>query len=134
MRYFNASLLTQLYRDAAASERKRTHYLLHESHSEKVQRLLIAMVKGSYVESHYHELPNQWEMFTLLHGTVRVCLSAKNGKQLQEVIINEHDPLPMIEFSPGEVHSVECISDQALLFEVKEGPFLSTQAKVMLEF
>lgn len=130
MKLFDSQLLAQLYRDAAASKRLRAHYLLHTSHAEKVQRLLIAMVQGSYVDPHYHEQPQQWEMFTLLQGQARVCLYADDGAVIQDFILSAQDPLPLIEFAPGDIHSVECLSLQALLLEVKEGPFNQKYAKV----
>lgn len=37
------------------------------------------MIKGSSVEPHYHNKPNQWEMFTILQGRVEVQLSLCNG-------------------------------------------------------
>lgn len=130
MKLFEPQLLIQLYRDAAVSERRRTHYLLHASHEEKVQRLLIAMMKGSYVEPHCHTQPQQWEMFTVIHGQIRVCLYADGGEVLHDFIINSDNPLPLVEFSPGDIHSVECLSEHALLLEVKEGPFDPSNAKV----
>lgn len=91
MKLFESQLLTQLYCDVAASGRLRAHYLLHASQADKVQLLLIAMVQGSYVEPHYHEQPQQWEMFTLLQGLVRVCLYAHDGAVMQEFILNAQD-------------------------------------------
>ncbi|QXB02316.1 WbuC family cupin fold metalloprotein [Aeromonas sp. FDAARGOS 1416] len=132
MKLLESQLLMQLYRDAAASERLRTHYLLHASHTEKVQRLLIAMVKGSYVEPHFHQFPHQWEMFTLISGVIRVCLYESNGDVRHELIINAQDPLPLVEFLPNEIHSVECLSDYALLLEIKEGPFDARTSKSFL--
>ena len=35
-------------------------------------------------------------------------------------------------FKPGDVHSVECVSEQALMLEIKEGPFIEKHAKVLL--
>ncbi|MGL5129722.1 MAG: WbuC family cupin fold metalloprotein [Aeromonas popoffii] len=132
MKFFDNDLLAKLYVDAAASPRLRSHFLLHASHADKVQRLLIAMVKGSYVEPHYHEFPQQWEMFVLLTGKVRVCLYAEDGVIFQEFILSAQDPLPFIELAPGDIHCVECLSHQALLLEVKEGPFDSKYAKVLV--
>lgn len=130
MKILDPVLLNQLYDDASSSERLRSHFMLHANHSEKVQRLIIAMLKGSYVEPHYHELPHQWEMFILLHGQIRVCLYSVEGEVLHDKIINAHDTLPIVEFLPGDIHSVECLSDKALLIEMKEGPFDPLNAKV----
>ena len=52
MRLIDKNQLETLYGQAGQSERLRSHLLLHDSHQDKVQRLLIALVKGSYVDPH----------------------------------------------------------------------------------
>nr|WP_256467817.1 WbuC family cupin fold metalloprotein [Yersinia ruckeri] len=122
-----------MFSRAANSERKRAHLLLHDSHQEKVQRLLIAMVQGSYVDPHYHELPHQWELFVVLQGEVRVSLYDKDGPVVSVRDYGPTQTVAIMELEPGEIHSVECISDCALLLEVKEGPFDPTFAKAFIQ-
>lgn len=133
MRLIDDKTIETVFSQAMNSERKRAHLLLHASHQEKVQRLLIAMVQGSYVDPHYHELPHQWELFVVLQGEVRVSLYDKNG---QVVSVRDYGPAQtaaIMELEPGEIHSVECISDRALLLEVKEGPFDPAFAKAFIQ-
>ncbi|WP_210508384.1 WbuC family cupin fold metalloprotein, partial [Pantoea ananatis] len=47
MRLIDTHQLEALYEQAEHSERLRAHLLMHNSHQDKVQRLLIALVKGS---------------------------------------------------------------------------------------
>ncbi|MCV5333107.1 cupin fold metalloprotein, WbuC family, partial [Escherichia coli] len=35
----------------------------------------------------------------------------------------------VVEFSPGDIHSVKCLSPKALMLEIKEGPFDPRKAK-----
>jgi cupin fold WbuC family metalloprotein len=58
--------VAELVRQAEASERKRSHLLLHAGHDDQVQRLLIALQPGTYVRPHHHS--EQWEMLILLSG------------------------------------------------------------------
>ncbi|EPN9526264.1 WbuC family cupin fold metalloprotein [Cronobacter malonaticus] len=129
MRLIETSQFDLLFEQAKNSERLRSHLLLHNSHQEKVQRLLIAMVKGSYVEPHYHELPQQWEMFTILQGKVQVTLFDTKGELLSQFLAGEGTEVTIVELSPGDIHSVECISEKAIMMEVKEGPFDPAYAK-----
>lgn len=129
MRNIDRDFIEGLYREAAVSERKRSHYLLHDSHQSKVQRLLIALVKGSYVEPHFHELPHQWEMFSVTEGCVKVCIHNASGKVINEFLAGPAEEIGLVEFLPTEIHSVECLSDQALMLEIKEGPFDANFAK-----
>ncbi|MEG5919701.1 WbuC family cupin fold metalloprotein [Enterobacter hormaechei] len=132
MRLVDKNQLEALYDQAGQSERLRSHLLLHESHQDKVQRLLIALVKGSYVDPHYHELPHQWEMFIVMQGQVQVCLYGKEGDIINKFIAGENTAINIVEFSPGDIHSVECLSPRALMMEVKEGPFDPTFAKAFI--
>ncbi|CAH6636737.1 WbuC family cupin fold metalloprotein [Pseudocitrobacter vendiensis] len=129
MRLIDGSILDELFRSAENSERLRSHYLLHASHQEKVQRLLIAFVRGSYVEPHCHELPHQWEMFVVMQGQLEVCLYDENGKVQNRFLVGEGSETCVVEFAPGDIHSVECLSSRALMMEVKEGPFDPSRAK-----
>lgn len=122
----------ELYAQAEGAERKRAHQLLHRSHDDKVQRLLIAMVKGSYVEPHFHELEHQWEMFVVLEGCVKVTTYDAAGQILCEMLLGVEGNASIAEVKPQEIHSVECVSDRALLLEVKEGPFNPQFAKVLV--
>ncbi|MCE0812482.1 WbuC family cupin fold metalloprotein [Buttiauxella sp. S04-F03] len=122
--------LQQLYLEASKSERLRTHFLLHDSHQDHVQRLIIAMVQGSYVEPHYHELSNQWELFSVLDGVIKVTLYSTDGGVIQSFNAGPGEDISLIQFAAGDIHGIECLSKTALLLEVKEGPFNPEFAKV----
>lgn len=128
MRLFSENEYQELFEVAQNSELLRAHLLLHSSHDEKVQRLLIALVKGSFVLPHYHELEHQWEMFVVLSGQLNVKTYDQDNRVITERICTTGE---IIEFLPKEIHSVECISDKSLLLEIKEGPFNPKFAKVM---
>lgn len=132
MKLVDTTVIERLYREAKTSERKRSHYLLHDSHQDKVQRLLIGLVKGSYVEPHYHALPHQWEMFTVLEGRIRLNIHSHEGAVLRSILAGPAEGVVSVELQPMEIHSLECMSDKALLLEVKEGPFDAKQPKLFL--
>ena len=133
MRLIDNAALDTLFMQAKDADRKRAHLLLHASHQEKVQRLLIAMVQGSYVEPHFHELPHQWEMFIVLQGEVLVCLHDDEGRVKQEQHFGPGHEAMIVELAPGDIHSVTCTSQRALLLEVKEGPFDPAFAKAFVQ-
>ncbi len=130
MEHLFISRLDELFLEAEESSRRRSHLNLHSSYEDKVQRLLIAMVCGSYVEPHYHELSHQWELFTVLKGVVRVNHYSNTGEIESSRLLGEGQDSMMVTIHPSEIHSVECITEKALLLEVKEGPFDPKFAKV----
>ncbi len=132
MKIIDQELINNLYIAADKSDRKRSHHLLHSSHQDKVQRLLIAMKQGSYVEPHYHELSHQWELFQVLEGLVKVTICSNDSYGNKYFEVGGNSKIKIIEIQPYEIHSVECLSEQALLLEVKEGPFNPEFAKRFL--
>lgn len=121
--------IDKLYIQASQSPRLRSHLNLHNDYEEKVQRLLIAMQKGSYVEPHYHKLPHQWEMFTVLQGVVEVELYRFDGSVKKKIELGQYLRSSIMQLDPNDIHSVRCLSERALILEVKEGPFISEHAK-----
>ncbi len=134
MRVFDKQLLSILSQEALESPRNRSHLNLHSDFEEKVQRLFISLVQGSYVEPHYHEKPNQWEMFVVIEGVVEVVLYNNEGESIKQFLVGEGQDCKTVELEPFEIHSVKCISDKALMLEIKEGPFNPDSAKVMVDF
>ncbi|EAN1750368.1 WbuC family cupin fold metalloprotein [Salmonella enterica] len=125
----NKDTIDKLYLKASLSNRKRAHLPLHSSHYEKVQRIIIAFIEDSYVDPHYHELEHQWEMFVVLEGMLEVCLYDDLGNIVDTFRVGPSTDLSIIQFNPGDIHSVKCLSPKALMVEVKEGPFDEKLAK-----
>jgi len=132
MRKIIQSDIELLFEQASNSPRKRAHLNLHTSFDDKVQRLYIALLKGSYVEPHYHALAHQWEMFIVQSGVLKVTLHHKDGSVISSCLVGDEQDTQAIEFKPGDVHSVECVSEHALMLEIKEGPFVEMHAKILL--
>ena len=121
-----------LFNEASKSPRKRAHLNLHTSFDDKVQRLYIALLKGSYVEPHYHALAHQWEMFIVLSGILKITIHKEDGSIICTFLVGDEQDTKSIEFQPRDIHSLECISDKALILEIKEGPFSPKSAKVLI--
>lgn len=133
MQLVKTAQIDALFKSAESSLRKRAHLNLHKTYEDKVQRLYIALICGSYVEPHYHEKPHQWEMFIVKFGLVRVNIHNFEGVVTNSFLVGDEQDSFTVEFLPGDIHSVECISEKALLLEIKEGPFIETEAKTTLK-
>ncbi|EAA4789805.1 cupin fold metalloprotein, WbuC family [Escherichia coli] len=132
MKKIDSEIIDKLFNQAKDSDRKRAHYLLHQSYEEKVQRLLIAFLKNSYVEPHFHKNSNQWEMFIVIQGVFELTKYSEGGSIIERIIIEAGADILAVEIYPCEIHSVRCLSEKGLLMEVKEGPFNPLEAKEYL--
>ncbi|ELL4669396.1 WbuC family cupin fold metalloprotein [Vibrio fluvialis] len=134
MNKYGRDFYHNLYEGAKQSSRKRTHFNLHKSYEDKVQRLVIALVRGSFVEPHFHSLPHQWESFFVLEGKIEVNIYDDEGEIISSCIIGDNEEFQFIEIQPKEIHSVKCISEVATILEIKEGPFVYDNAKTIADF
>lgn len=131
---YTQSDVDNLFKEAKQSDRLRAHLNLHSSYQDKVQRLLIGLLQGSFVEPHYHSEPQQWEMFVVLNGVIEFCTYSHDGIELSSEWIGENQDSSMLQIEPNEIHSVKCMSDKALMLEIKEGPFNPENAKTFPVF
>lgn len=121
---FNESQRIELFAAARESERLRAHFELHDSHNDKVQRIVIAMLNGTVVEPHYHVRNDQWELIICLEGEVEFLKFDNSGKCIESTILAAGAPVAFMHVPQGVIHSINCVSREALIMEVKEGPYL----------
>jgi len=122
----NNEFYEQLLFQAYESPRKRSHYNLHKELSEPVQRLCIALKKGTYVRPHHHPKSNKWELILSLRGTVNLIIFNKEGIILEKMSLSPGETLNAIELEPNTWHTIFPLTEDAVILEVKEGPFTPT--------
>jgi len=105
---------------AKSAARLRTHMLLHTSHEDPVQRLLVALSRGTYIQPHRHN--EQWEMIVPLKGTLALLLFSMTGVITEKVEITPNQTTAL-QISAGTWHTLAPVSENALMLEVKPGPF-----------
>lgn len=104
---------------AAESERKRAHLLLHSGHDDQVQRLMIAMQPGTYVRPHHHS--SQWEMLILLKGGGEVLGFSEDGRLLDRIELSAD--APVVQIPMGAWHGFVVREPDTAVMEVKPGPY-----------
>jgi len=120
-------LCEQLLLQASESPRKRSHFNLHKELNDPIQRLCIALKKGTYVRPHHHPKNNKWELMLALRGTISLIIFDKDGVILEKLLLTQGEALSGIEIQPGTWHTLSPVTDNAVILEVKEGPFTPTK-------
>jgi cupin fold WbuC family metalloprotein len=111
--------LAKLVADAAENPRRRSHLLLHAGPDDPVQRLLIALQRGTYIRPHRHS--EQWEMLVLQRGRLAVLSFGDDGDLLarDELSVSA----PVIQIPVGTWHGAVVLDPDTLVLEIKPGPY-----------
>ena len=104
----------RLLSDAKTSPRRRSHLLLHESHADPTQRLLVAFEQSSYIQPHRH--PEQWEMIIPMRGTLTLLLFSDDG-HVADIIELTAGSIPISQITAGAWHTVVAMTSSALMLE-----------------
>jgi cupin fold WbuC family metalloprotein len=119
-------LLDGLLRQADKAPRRRAHHNLHMSEDEVVLRLCIALKHGTYVRPHCHRVSGKWELLLVLRGSVDLLLYDEAGQLEARHAMSAVGGLTAVELRAEAWHSIATTGEDAVLMEVKAGPFVPT--------
>ncbi len=120
-------LFHQLLLKAGDSLRKRSHLNIHKDFNEPVQRLCIGMKKGTYVRPHHHPARNKWELIIVLKGKLALLIFDSQGVVTERIVLGQGEVLSAIELPANTWHTVFPLTDEAIILEVKEGPYIPAE-------
>lgn len=122
MRPITHQLIDDLIAQAATSPRKRVPYNFHE-HDEPVQRMINAIVPGSYVTPHQHGNPPKVELIAVLKGQAAMLHYTPDGAVEAIYIMGEGaDSVYGVDIPPGVFHNFVALTPCAVL-EIIKGPY-----------
>ena len=116
------ALLDTVSAQAKDSPRLRINYNFHQSLDEKCHRFLNAVEPGTEVPIHKH--PTKDETFVILRGKVRVTTHRDDGTVVEDVVLCAEEGRYGVNIPKGVWHKLECIEENSVIFECKEGPFV----------
>ena len=116
-------LFDRLLLEAGNSPRKRAHHNIHKNYSEPVQRLCIALKSGTYIRPHCHFDVDAWEMIMVLKGDVVMLIFDADGYVKKRYELSSNTGNVGVELTPNTWHTLFPADAEAVIFEVKEGPF-----------
>lgn len=121
MRLITQALIDDLLAQAAQSPRQRVPYNFHEHH-EPVQRMINAIVPGSYVTPHKHENPDKVELIAPLVGQAAMFCYDNDGAITDVFLLDAAGPVRGVDIPPGEYHNFVALTPCAVL-EIIQGPY-----------
>ncbi|MCB1144413.1 MAG: WbuC family cupin fold metalloprotein [Leptospiraceae bacterium] len=115
-------LIDGVIQKADESPRKRMNHNFHQL-EETYQRFLNVLCKGTYVRPHRHLDPPKAETFLVLEGELVFIEFDDFGNILNKYRLKSGGPNFGIDIQPGVWHSLVCVSEKAVCFEGKHGPY-----------
>lgn len=122
------SLLDQVTARAVASQRLRANHNFHQSADDNPHRFLNALARGTYCPPHRHLLPPQCEVFLRLRGLVAVFVFDDAGRVIESHRLGS-EGLIGVDIPAGVWHTIAILSQSAVCYEVKPGPWVPTADK-----
>ncbi|AOP32472.1 cupin [Leptospira tipperaryensis] len=122
------SLFQEVLEKAGTSARGRANHNFHEL-SEVYQRFLNVLTKDTYVQAHRHKSPPKPETFLVIKGSLGFILFNDDGSVMETHRLSSEGPTYGIDVTPGVYHTLVCLSDNAICFEGKSGPYNPTTDK-----
>jgi len=116
------TLLDETLAKARKSPRLRMNHNFHASPDSNPHRFLNAICRGSYCPPHRHVTPPKPESFLLLSGRLAFLMFDDSGAITACHRLGENG-LFGVDVAPGLWHSIVALSDAAVCYEVKPGPY-----------
>ena len=130
MKIIDEQLLNEVGAQAKESPRLRMNYNFHQSLDELCHRFLNAVEPGTEVPIHQH--PTKDETFVILRGKVRVTTHRDDSSIIEDVVLCADEGRYGVNIPKGVWHTIECLEEDSVIFECKEGPFVEHEVDGIL--
>lgn len=129
----NHKFINPLVEKSLASNRQRINYNFHQHH-ENVNRFLNALQPNTYCQPHKHQNPDRFEVFLIFTGKVAVIEFNDDGTIRDTFVLDPAIGNFGVEIAPCVWHTIVCLDDDTVCYEIKEGPYNSDAAKYFADF
>jgi cupin fold WbuC family metalloprotein len=118
----DAALLDATLARALTSPRGRINHNFHPDMASNPHRFLNAWTRGSYAAPHRHLAVPKPESFIVLRGELGLFVFDDAGSVTETHVLGRSGVIG-IDLAPGLWHTVTALSETAICFEVKAGPY-----------
>jgi len=118
----DTALIDSLLAEAQSAPRLRKNLNFHDRAEHPCQRLLNAIVPGSYVRPHRHVIENKEEFMVIVRGCLGVILYDANGAITGKMKLEEGGSLRAVSIPTGVYHTAVALRP-TVIFEAKGGPY-----------
>jgi cupin fold WbuC family metalloprotein len=116
------ALLDATLARARESPRGRINHNFHPDMASNPHRFLNAWTRGSYAAPHRHLTVPKPESFVVLRGELALFVFDDLGAVTERHVLGRNGVIGL-DLAPGVWHTVAALSETAVCFEVKAGPY-----------
>lgn len=119
----------KLKRMALKAPLKRARLCLHHKHNDKVQEMIIAFCKDSYVRPHRHNKKS--ESFHIIEGRLLVVIFDKKGRVVRKIKMAPYGSGKTFcyRLSANLWHTVIPLTKFVIIHETTKGPFIKGESE-----
>ena len=123
--------LGKLKKMAEKAPLRRARYCLHQSHTDKVQEMVIAFCRDSIIPIHRHK--NKSESFHVIEGKLGVLFYDNDGNVTRKIKMGPiGSGLPFLYRLASEYwHNSKLLTDYVVIHEIVAGPFIKEKDEIM---
>jgi cupin fold WbuC family metalloprotein len=140
VRFLSRERIDETVERARQSPRRRINHNFHSGPEDNPHRFLNVFLRHSYVTPHRHLDPPKSETFLVLEGLMAAVLFDDSGAVTGRYLLGPAPPADgafpgfayrgwAIDLDPGVWHTVTAVSEVAVCFEVKPGPWVPATDK-----
>jgi cupin fold WbuC family metalloprotein len=116
------ALLEATLARARTAPRGRINHNFHPDMASNPHRFLNAWTRGSYAAPHRHLQVPKPESFVVLRGELALFIFDDQGRVTERHVLGRNGVVGL-DLAPGLWHTVAALSETAICFEVKAGPY-----------
>jgi cupin fold WbuC family metalloprotein len=128
------TLINKITEQAKNAPRKRINYNFHSHPGDTLQRMLNALCANTYIRPHKHENPDKRKAFVILQGSVLVVEFDDTGEIFDNFVLDPTIGNFGAEIQPGRFHTLISLSENSVVYEVKDGPYDVSSDKIFAEW
>ena len=121
--YVDSALLDRVLGEAAAAPRGRKNFNFHERPDHPCQRLINAVLPGSYIRAHRHLHDDKSEMLVALRGRLGLVFFDDAGNVTDTAVIDAAGDCLAVNIPNGQFHTAVALGGPVVVFEAKAGPY-----------
>ena len=126
----NKDLLDQLSKSASENPRLRASFDLRNTDKDNSQRMLNALQPGTILPIHRH--PFTAETLIVVRGSVCQKFYNNKGEVTDTFVLKAGGECSALQIPAGQFHSLECLEENTVIFEAKDGAYMPVSAEDIL--